>query len=70
MLNMEQSSEELHWNMIKKKKNLFLIPVIRPYIAIFVTFFFFYKYPPHRLGFIFFIPALRYFNQSLDKFIN
>ena len=68
---MEQSSEEVRQNMIRKRKIFFIMPVIRHYIAIFVTFFFFYKYPPpHRLGFLFFIPALRYFDQSLDKFIN
>ena len=40
---MEQSSEEVHQNMIRKRKIFFIMPVIRHYIAIFVTFFFFYK---------------------------
>ena len=48
MLNMEQSSEEVRQNMIRKRKIFFIMPVIRHYIAIFVTFFFFLVY--HRTG--------------------
>ena len=47
MLNMEQSSEEVHQNMIRKRKIFFIMPVIRHYIAIFVTFFFFINLPSY-----------------------
>ena len=50
---MEQSSEELNWNMIKKRKIFLLFFAIRHYIAIFVTFFFFlYKYIGNHLDII------------------
>ena len=45
---MEQSSEEVHQNMIRKRKIFFIMPVIRHYIAILVTFFFYLVY--HRTG--------------------